>query len=96
MKNSKIFELIKEKEHKYSELVWYARSLKNLHFHGVIENRNRIEKSHPNEIMNLKNTDTSDWHHGFNSGMLASTRYILSLKEYGKELADEEFPDLVS
>ncbi len=94
MKNSKILELVKEKEHMYSELVWYARSLKNLHIHGVIENRNRIKKAYPNEILNFKNSDTSDWHHGFNSGMLAALRYIMDFANEGREAADDNFPFL--
>lgn len=40
--------------------------------------------------------EIGDWQHGFNSGCLAAFRYITLLIEEGKELAEEEFPDLDS
>ena len=94
MKKNEILDLVSEKEGKYLDLVWYARSYKNLQVDGVAESRTRIEKSHPNETVNLNDSDSSDWHHGFNSGMLAALRFILDLDEEGIESAEENFPSL--
>ena len=53
MNKNEIFDLVSEKEGKYLDLVWYARSYKNLQVDGVAESRTRIEKAHPNETVNL-------------------------------------------
>lgn len=94
MKKNEILDLVSEKEGKYLDLVWYARSYKNLHVDGVVENRTRIENLHPNETLNLNDSDSSDWHHGFYSGMLAALRFIIDLDEEGLESAEENFPSL--
>jgi hypothetical protein len=94
MNKNEIFDLVSEKEGKYLDLVWYARSCKNLQVDGVAESRTRIEKAHPNETVNLNDSDISDWHHGFNSGMLAALRFIIDLDEEGIESAEENFPSL--
>jgi len=94
MNKKEILNLVSEKEGKYLDLVWYARSSKNLKVDGVVENRTRIEKSHPNETVNLNDSDSSYWHHGFNSGMLAALRFIIDLDEEGIESAEENFPSL--
>jgi hypothetical protein len=96
MKKNEILDLVSEKEGKYLDLVWYARSYKNLHVDGVGENRTRIENLYPNETVNLNDSDSSDWHHGFNSGMLAALRFIIDLDEEGLESAEENFPSLDS
>ena len=64
-------------EEKYSELIWIARVDPDL----VMGDENlrklyqeRVEKHRP-DVMNL-NTNAADWHHGFNSGMLACTRLL--------------------
>ena len=83
-----------ELEAKYCDLVWYARSRpENIDIKGVREAKHRIEKAHPTEINNLTHGE-SDWEHGFNSGMLAATRYILELADGDKEFADDLFPFL--
>ena len=94
MKKNKILDLVSEKEGKYLDLVWYARSYNNLHVDGVVKNRTGIENLHPNETVNLNDSDSSDWHHGFNSGMLAALRFIIDLDEEGLESAEENFPSL--
>jgi hypothetical protein len=94
MKKKEIFDLVIEKQQKYFELVWYARSYKNRNLDVVLEHRARIEKLYPNEIANLNDLDSSDWQHGFNSGMLAGLRYVVALTYYGKDYADENFPCL--
>jgi hypothetical protein len=94
MKKKEIFDVVSEMEQKYFELVWYARSYKNRNLDVVLEHRARIEKLHPNEIAKLNDLDSSDWQHGFNSGMLAGMRYVHSLAYEGKDIAEEDFPFL--
>ena len=99
MKKKEILENVIELEDKYFDLVWYAR--KTLEDYNTIpkvkENVDRIEEMYPIETKNLINDD-GNWEHGFNSGMLAGMRYIMTLFETGplggKEMADEEFPFL--
>lgn len=100
MKKKEILENIIELEDKYFDLVWYARKSPNDYdtIPKVKENVDRIEKLYPTETQDLS-SDTGDWEHGFNSGMLAGMRYIMTLyrsinKHGGKEVADEEFPFL--
>ena len=96
MKKIEIKNQVQELESKYCDLVWFARSTPNHnHIEGVLENRTRIEESYPKEINQLLHGET-DWEHGFNSGMLASARYIIDLFENNKESADEMFPFLDS
>jgi hypothetical protein len=96
MIKKELMENIIEKQKKYADLIWYARSSeKHNSIPGVIENRERIEGLYPDEVNNLKN-EHSDWHHGFNSGMVAALRYILTMDDLGLEQANEEFPMLDS
>jgi hypothetical protein len=96
MKTKELIKAIQEKENKYFDLVWYARSgPENDKIKGVKENKQRIETLYPNEVNGLQ-SERGDWEHGFNSGMLAAFRYILTLSEMDKETADEEFPNLDS
>ena len=80
---------------KYEDLIWYARSGRNTHIQLVMTHRERIEGMYPNEIKELS-SESGDWSHGFNSGMLAGMRYVLSMMEYGVETAEENFPELDS
>ena len=85
------------KEEKYCDLVWYARSKpENFDIKGVKENIERIQTEYPDETESLNSEDYGDWQHGFHSGCLAAFRYITLLIEEGKELAEQEFPDLDS
>jgi hypothetical protein len=95
MKKQDIINEVKNLECKYFELVWYARSSpQNDHINGSKVNRKRIEELYPEEVENLIKGKNHDWEHGFNSGMLAGMRYILSMAAYGKEDAEENFPFL--
>ena len=95
MKKKDIIDEVGNFAKKYFDLVWYARSsAKNDHINGVKVNRKRIEELYPEEVKELIKGDNPNWEHGFNSGMLAGMRYVLSLAAYGKEDADENFPFL--
>lgn len=95
MKKTQLLEIITEKEKKYFDLVWYARKneadRKDKKISKIIE---KMEKKYPDEIEELLFGENSEWDHGFNSGMLAGLRYVMSLDEHGAEHADEEFPML--
>ena len=96
MIKKELMENIIEKHKQYADLLWYARSSrKDNSITGVKENKNRIEGLYPEEVNDLQNED-GDWHHGFNSGMVAALRYILTMDDLGLEQADEEFPMLDS
>ncbi len=94
MTKKEIFELVSEKENKYFELVWYSRADPKSKNKVVKEHIARIQKKYPYETDQLADEDISDWQHGFHSGLLAGLRYVLTLNHTGRELADEEFPDL--
>lgn len=95
MKKQEIITAVAEKENKYYDLVWYARKTENQYntISEVKENVDRIEKIYPAETNELNSMD-SDWAHGFNSGILAGMRYVLSLYDMGKEQAEADFPFL--
>jgi hypothetical protein len=99
MKKKEILENIIELEDKYFDLVWYARKTEEDYntIPKAKENMDRIQNQYPDEVASLY-ADDSNWEHGFNSGMLAGMRYIMTLFETGplggKEMADEEFPFL--
>jgi hypothetical protein len=96
MKKKELIENLITKETKYTDLIWYARSRpENINIKGVRENKERIENSYPNEVTDLQ-SENGDWHHGFNSGMVAALRYVLTMDDLGKEQADDEFPMLDS
>jgi len=95
MNNKELLENLQQTRDKYVDLLWYARSgPENETIKGVKENKERIEALYPNEVKGLQ--EHGDWNHGFNSGMVAALRYILTMDELGKEVADEEFPMLDS
>ena len=96
MNKKQLVENILQKQDKYVDLLWYARSKpENESIKGVKENKERIEKLYPNEVKDLQN-ERGDWQHGFNSGMVAALRYILTMDESGLEQANEWFPELDS
>ena len=99
MNKKQLVENVVEKLKKYEDLIWYARATpENYHIKGVKENVDRIEKEYPNEVKELSglSTEHTNWHHGFNSGMVAALRYILTMDESGLEQANEWFPELDS
>jgi hypothetical protein len=88
-------ELILQKENDYESLVWYARkSQEDIKKYDLKEHISKIETKFPAETTSLKSTQTGDWQHGFNSGMLAGLRFVLSVREFGIEDAEEFFPEL--
>ena len=88
-----ILEHASEMYHKYSDLVWYARTKpENIDIPGVRESIQRIEESYPEDVKNLKEDD-SNWFHGFNSGCLASFGLIMEMN-YDMEFGLENFPML--
>jgi hypothetical protein len=95
VKKQEIIDEVKNLERKYFALVWYARSSpKNDHLKGSKVNRKRIEELYPEEVKDLIKGNIRSREHGFNSGMLAGMRYVLSMAVYGKEDAEENFPFL--
>ena len=99
MNKKQLIENAVEKLKKYEDLIWYARATpENYHIKGVKENVDRIEKEYPDEVNELNGLSAEhiNWHHGFNSGMVAALRYILTMDDLGLEQADEEFPMLDS
>lgn len=79
----------------YFDLVWYARKDKTDPNHPGREHIERIRHDHPDQVAALCG-ESSDWHHGFNSGCLAMVRLALGLMGSAKdaEAAEEEFPEL--
>ena len=78
---------------KYRILVWMARSQYEVTPPGV-EPRNVLDETideYPEEYNKLCGPD-ADWHHGFNSGMLAALRLLSGGRIYKSAL--EEFPFL--
>ena len=91
-------ELIQKWEQKYFELVWYARKPPKGHpewdtwspsiSDGAKNAMAEVEEKYPDEIDALK-SDTGDWDHGFNSGMLACLRLVMTAQNR-EQLVDEE------
>jgi len=85
---------------KYFDLVWYARKdedkLVEEERFDILATMQKIEKKYPKETQELKDYETGDWSHGFNSGMLAGSRLYLAMIEENVERALEEFPFLDS
>ena len=74
-----------EFQHKYFQLVWYARSSPDCE---VAKNpQARVEEMYPDEIDQFR--EAPDWTHGFNSGCLATMRYVMTAL-FPQELSDEE------
>ena len=95
MKQHEIVKAVAEKANFYDDLVSSARKTEE-HYHKyplVKELIDRLERDHPEEMEKLQGED-GDWTHGFNSGMLAGMRYVLSLHHMGKEQAEWEFTSL--
>lgn len=66
---------------KYFELVWFARSNPERHkkdknlFDVIMAKMNEIANKYPHEVRELCEDDTN-WQHGFNSGILAYSRFL--------------------
>lgn len=99
---SKVSNHIYSERKKYQELVWYARSPRRDSSYwddtpkeirkSAFKNQKLVEKSYPEEVAKLLGPDT-DWHHGFNSGMLAATRMFL-MAAHPEKIDEEEGEDI--
>lgn len=91
MVNDKLVEL----HEKYFQLVWLARKYpedyKNPKIAKVID---QVNFDYPDEVVELSSPIDGDWHHGFNSGMLACIRLIHAMKNDSIESAEDDFPGL--
>lgn len=99
---SQVSQELQTMEAKYFDLVWYARrnpdpeSVSELPPNILVDmlaNMRRIESKYPAEVEELQ-SPIGDWTHGFNSGMLAALRWIMTANEDGVDQANEEFPFL--
>jgi hypothetical protein len=110
MKQKEIIQKMQEMNNKYTRLLWYARvspdmKLPRVNKDGklinyVEERREEIEELYPEETQALSE-EHGDWQHGFHSGVVAASRYFLTLsekwyKELALETAENNFPDLDS
>ena len=90
-----------EMEDKYHTLVWYARSYPPGHpdhAPAAMAPQMEAQDRYPKETAAI-GSDAGEWHHGFNSGMLAALRFMLTAMDSDSEfgglhLAREEFPML--
>lgn len=87
---------------KYETLVWYARKppkgegywpetpadIRERAYKAIDE----AERKYPKECEALAG-ENGDWEHGFNSGMLAGLRYVLSALN-NRDQALQDFPEL--
>jgi hypothetical protein len=90
-----ILESVSKMQEKYYNLVSYARKRpEDFKFDAVRRNAEMCRFNYPEEVENLHSEEMGDWQHGFNSGMLAALRYVMSADEDGIEQAEEEFPFL--
>jgi len=87
---------------KYFELVWFARSdpekarqngEKDL-FKTITNKLAEIADKYPREVQALCG-DGSNWEHGFNSGILAYSRFLAEYLEDTLYEDDEEFEDSI-
>jgi hypothetical protein len=88
-----VLEMAIEYQQKYEELVWYARSGRNIDIPTVMNHRDKIEGMYPKDTQDLSG-ESGDFLHGFNSGMLAGMRLITSMMMIDIEEAIEMFPEL--
>ena len=75
-------------ESKYTDLVWFARRPAG----ESSDQKALVEEKFPDECDNLR-SESGDFHHGFNSGMLAASRF-LSMAHTDPQFAMHYFPDL--
>ncbi len=88
---------LRELHEKYFDLVHYARRDPDEANPAILPHLEVIRQAYPREVYNLANEDETDWHHGFNSGMLAAIRLVgayLSKRKREIAQAEEEFPSL--
>ena len=84
-------------EEKYFNLVWLARKYPEDYKNPKIAPQiKEVKDLYPDDVAHLSCPKEGDWAHGFNSGCLATFRYILTSLEDkdGLQQADDEFPFL--
>ena len=94
---------IHQKLNKYEQLVWYARNppAESLYWEtvmqdireGALNSAARVRELFPDDTDTLQCIEHGDWAHGFNSGVLAALRFVLSASESVEE-AERDFPEL--
>ena len=101
---------LKQFSEKYSRRVWYARTALGNTVEAVrqeegfedtpediikqmLDTKRRYWDADP-EIELCKLEDGGDWHHGFNSGVLAAVRLVQSIVDGEAEEGLDEFPFL--
>lgn len=71
-----------ELEDKYRNLVWLARKTEeDEKVEKIAIEIEKVRSKYPKEVHDLQDEETGDWHHGFNSGMLAAVRHLKNPKE---------------
>ena len=80
-------ELLRKWEEKYFSLVWYARKGPTDHpmwadtpdyiKQTAFNEMSRVQEMYPDEVDSLSG-ESGDWEHGFNSGMLACLRFVIT------------------
>ena len=90
-----ILKEVSSMHNKYESLVKYVRVRpEDIKEHKLVQELvTKVTSDYTEESNKLSGRD-SDWHHGFNSGMLAALRYIITLDSIDKETADDWFPEL--
>jgi hypothetical protein len=83
---------------KYFDLVWYSRSgswdnLSESQLATIYKKRAEVEAAYPRETAALVSKN-GDWECGFDNGMLAGIRYVVTAMSCGLEWAAYEFPFL--
>lgn len=98
-----VLELIAKRIEKYESLVWYARKHPADHpfwrtvpadiRKGALDAAARVRELYPDETDALACVERGDFEHGFNSGVLAALRYVLTAATDPAE-AEEAWPEL--
>jgi hypothetical protein len=92
--DERIEKAIQKMEHKYYQLVAYARKRPEDRKYPAVERLiKEVEFLYEEEVSELKGIH-GDWQHGFHSGALAAFRYMQTINDMGVDQADEEFPFL--
>lgn len=92
----KTLEKVEEMQEKYFQLVWFARKRpEDLYNPVCAKPMQEVMFLYPQDVKDLEREE-GNWHHGFNSGMLAATRFFLEAECGSFQFALDEFPCLDS